>query len=60
MNKWDKKIEVFENEYFFDTPQDRRLALRDFAKEVEEETLSRINKKVDKIYKIIKDQNINV
>ena len=36
-NKWDKKIEEFEEKYCFDTPQERKLALRDFATEIEED-----------------------
>jgi hypothetical protein len=37
LKKLANRIAIFEKEYFFDTPQERVLALRDFENEVKQE-----------------------
>jgi len=48
-NEFDDKIKVFEQEYFFDTEQERKFALRDFAKEISKEKDAEIKKLKEEI-----------
>jgi hypothetical protein len=54
-NEFDDKIKVFEQEYFFDTEQERKLALRDFAKEISKEKDAEIKKLKEKIKELRED-----